>query len=176
MGRFDFRFATVAAGQEEFHVRSSASRPPTAPPPWFVHTAWRAHHALYRISLGHFLWTPSKRRGWGALFLTAIGRTSGHERSVIIGYVEDGENLVALAMNGWDEGDPSWHLNLEAHPDAMVRLAGQPARPVHGRQAAGEERDRLGQLWLAVDPKLDAYAALRSTSTPVVILEPRDPP
>jgi hypothetical protein len=49
-----------------------------------------------------------------ALLLTAIGRTSGQERSVIIGYVEDGANLVALAMNGWDEGDPSWHLNLEA--------------------------------------------------------------
>jgi deazaflavin-dependent oxidoreductase (nitroreductase family) len=131
---------------------------------------------LYRISRGRFLWTPSTRRGWGALLLTAIGRTSGQERSVIIGYVEDGANLVALAMNGWDEGDPLWYLNLAAHPDAMVRLAGQPARPVHARQAAGEERTRLWQLWLVVDPKLDAYAALRSTSTPVVILEPRDPP
>jgi len=157
-------------------LSSSASRPPTVPPPWFVHTAWRAHRALYRISRGRFLWTPSKRRGWGALLLTTIGRTSGQERSVIIGYVEDGANLVALAMNGWDEGDPSWHLNLAAHPDAMVRLAGQPARPVRAHQADGEERARLWQLWLVVDPKLDAYAGLRSTITPVVILEPRDPP
>jgi len=141
-----------------------------------VHTAWRAHRALYRISRGRFLWTPSRRRGWGALLLTAIGRTSGQERSVIIGYVEDGANLVALAMNGWDEGDPSWHLNLQADPDARVRLAGQPARHVRARQAGGEERERMWQMWLAVDPKLDAYAALRSTSTPVVILEPRDPP
>jgi hypothetical protein len=28
------------------------------------------------------------------------------------------------------------------------------------RAAAAEERDRLWQRWLAVDPKLDAYAAL----------------
>ena len=146
-------------------------RPPTVPPPWFVHTAWRAHRALYRFSGGRFLWTPSNKRGWGALRLTTIGRTSGRERSVIIGYVEDGANLIALAMNGWDEGDPSWCLNLAANPDAVVRLAGQRPHPVHARQAVGEERDRLWQLWLAVDPKLDAYAAGRSTNTPVVVLE-----
>lgn len=149
----------------------SPPRPPTVPPAWFVHTAWRAHRALYRLSGGRFLWTPSNKRGWGALRLTAIGRTSGQERSVIIGYVEDGERLIALAMNGWDEGDPSWSLNLQANPDAVIRIAGQPARRVHARQAVGEERDRLWQLWTAVDPKLDAYAARRSTITPVVVLE-----
>jgi deazaflavin-dependent oxidoreductase (nitroreductase family) len=100
---------------------------------------------------------------------------SGQDRSVIIGYVEDGANLVALAMNGWDEGDPSWCLNLEAHPDAVVRLAGQPPRAVHARRAAGEEHDRLWQCWVAIDPKLDGYARRRSTSTPVIVLEPAQP-
>ena len=147
-------------------------RSPTVPPPWFVHTAWRAHRSLYRFSGGRFLWTPSHKRGWGACRLTTIGRTSGRERSVIIGYVEDGANLIALAMNGWDEGDPSWCLNLEANPDAVVRLARQRPHPVRTRQPVGEERDRLWQLWLAVDPNLDAYAARRSTSTPVIVLEP----
>lgn len=110
----------------------------------------------------------------GALRLTTIGRKSGQERSVIIGYVEDGPNLVALAMNGWDEGHPSWWLNLEAHPDAVVRMARQRPRPVRTRPSAGEERDRLWQRWVAVDPKLDAYAGRRSTETPVIVLEPRD--
>ena len=154
-------------------MSSAESRPPSVPPPWIVHTAWRAHRALYRLSGGRFLWTPSNKRGWGALRLTAIGRTSGQERSVIIGYVEDGADLVAIAMNGWDEGDPSWCLNLEAHPDAVVRLAGQPPRRVQARRATGEERDRLWRLWLAVDPKLDGYAGRRSTVTPVVVLEPK---
>ena len=31
---------------------------------------------------------------------------------------------------------------------------------------AGKERDRLWQRWVAVDPKLDAYAGRRSTETP----------
>ncbi len=145
---------------------------PRLPPPWFVHTAWRVHRALHRLSGGRFLWTTSNKRGWGALHLTTIGRKTGQERNVIIGYLEDGENLVAMAMNGWDEGHPAWWLNLEAAPDATVRLAGLPPRRVRARAAVGEERDRLWQRWVAVNSDLDAYAALRSTETPVVVFEP----
>ena len=155
-------------------VGTVTARPPRVPPPWFVHAAWRAHRALYRLSGGRFLWTTEDKRGWGALRLTTIGRKSGHERSVIIGYVEDGPNLVALAMNGWDEGNPSWWLNLQAQPEAVVKLAGQHPRPVRARQAAGSERDWLWQCWAAVNPQLDSFAGLRSTETPVVVLEPRD--
>ena len=153
---------------------TTTPRPPHVLPQWFVHTAWRAHRALYRLSGGRVLWTTANKRGWGALRLTTIGRKSGHERSVIIGYVEDGPNLVAPAMNGWDEGHPSWWLNLETHPEAVVRLVGQHPRPVRARAAAGSERDRLWQRWVAADPQFDALAGLRSTETPVVVLEPRD--
>jgi deazaflavin-dependent oxidoreductase (nitroreductase family) len=138
-----------------------------------VRTAWHVHRALYRLSGGRFLWTTANKRGWGALRLTTIGRRSGRERSVIIGYVEDGPNLVALAMNGWGEGHPSWWLNLEARPDAVVRLAGQDPRPIRAHRATGDERDRLWRCWVAVDPRIDAYAGLRSTATPVIVLEPR---
>ena len=74
------------------------------PPAWFKHTFWRVHRLMYRLSGGRFLWTTSSKRGWGALHLTTIGRRSGEQRSVILGYLEDGSNLVTLAMNGWDEG------------------------------------------------------------------------
>ena len=148
------------------------SRPPKLPPPWFVHTAWRVHRALYRLSRGRFLWTTTNKRGWGALHLTTIGRKSGRERSVILGYIEDGPNLVTVAMNGWDEGHPAWWLNLEAHPDAVVRLAGEAPHPVRARRAAGQERDRLWQRWVAVAADHDAYAERRKTETPVVVLEP----
>jgi deazaflavin-dependent oxidoreductase (nitroreductase family) len=157
-------------------MSNAAARPPRPPAPWFVHTVWRAHRALYRLSGGRFLWTTSNKRGWGALRLTTIGRRSGQERSVIIGYLEDGPNLVALAMNGWDEGRPAWWLNLAAHPDAVVRLARQQPRVVRARAAAGDERDWLWQRWVAVEPKLDAYAGRRSTETAVVVLEPRNGP
>jgi len=155
-------------------MTGAARRPPRVPPPWFVHTAWRVHRALHRLSGGRFLWTPSNKRGWGALRLTTVGRKSGKERTVILGYLEDGADLVTLAMNGWDEGHPAWWLNLEAHPDAVARLAGGPSRPVRARAATGEERDRLWQRWGAVNPDLEGYAGRRSTETPVVVLEPRD--
>jgi F420H(2)-dependent quinone reductase len=155
-------------------MSDAATRPPKVPPPWFVHAAWRVHRALYRLSGGRFLWTPVEQARLGALRLTTIGRRSGHQRSVIIGYLEDGSNLVALAMNGWDEGHPAWWRNPEAHPDAVVRLARQHPRPVRARPAAGQEHDRLWQRWVAVDPKLDAYAGRRSTPTPVIVLEPRN--
>src|SRR4051812_48810618 len=91
-------------------VATTATQEAKLPPAWFKHAFWRVHRALYKISRGHFLWTTSGKRRWGALHLTTIGRKSGKERSVIIAYLEDGPNLTALAMNGWDEGQPSWWL------------------------------------------------------------------
>src|SRR3954454_17037362 len=123
-------------------MTTSPARTPKHPPPWFVHSAWRVHRALYRLSGGRFLWTTSNKRGWGSLRLTTVGRHSGQERGVIIGYLEDGPSLVALAMNGWDEGRPAWSLNLEAHPDAVIRLADELPRPVRARFAAGAESER----------------------------------
>jgi F420H(2)-dependent quinone reductase len=155
-------------------VSDGATRAPKVPPPWFLHAAWRTHRALDRLSGGRFLWTPANRRGWGALRLTTVGRRSGQERSVIVGYLDDGRDLVTLAMNGWEEGHPAWWLNLEARPDAVVRTANGDPRPVRARRAVGEERSRLWQRWVAVDPGLDAFAARRSTETPVIVLERRD--
>jgi deazaflavin-dependent oxidoreductase (nitroreductase family) len=108
--------------------------------------------------------------------LATTGRVSGRERSVILGYLEDGPNLVTLAMNGGEEGHPAWWRNLEAHPDAVVRLAQQDPRPVHARAAEGAERERLWARWVAIDPGHDAYAARRSTPIVVVVLEPRPAP
>jgi len=155
-------------------VARPAKSPPKLPPAWFMHAFWRVHRALYRLSGGHFLWTPASKRGWGAAGLTTTGRKSGKERSVIIGYIEDGPNLIALAMNGWDDGHPAWWLNLEAHPDAVVRLPRQDPRPVHTRLAAGDERERLWQRWLKIEPEIDTYAHRRSVETPIVVFESRD--
>lgn len=146
--------------------------PKKMPPPWFVHTAWRVHRVLHRVSGGRFLWTPANKRGWGAMRLTTTGHRSGQERTVIVGYLDDGPDLVVMAMNGWDEGHPAWWRNLEATPDAVVKLSGEEPRPVRARRAEGEERERLWERWKGTDPDLDAFAARRSTETPVVVFEP----
>ena len=66
-------------------------------------------------------------------------------------------------------------VNLQAHPDATVDSV-KGSRPVRARAAEGEERSRLWTRWRDIDRQLAAYAALRSSETAVVILEPRSAP
>jgi deazaflavin-dependent oxidoreductase (nitroreductase family) len=151
---------------------SEAKSKPWLPPRWFIRTFWFGHRRFYRLTGGRLgLWRPKADR-WGALRLNTIGRRTGHQHSVMVGYFEDGPNLVALAMNGWGEGEPAWWLNLQAHPEVGVDLADGP-RLVTGRAAEGEERERLWSRWREIDKNLDAYAARRSAPTAVVVLEPR---
>ena len=72
---------------------------PSLPPRWFVRAAWVVHRAIHRLTPGRFgLWRPKPNR-WGTLRLVTVGRRTGRERSAILGYYEDGANLVTLAMN-----------------------------------------------------------------------------
>jgi deazaflavin-dependent oxidoreductase (nitroreductase family) len=145
---------------------------PRVPPRWFVRFAWYAHRALYRVTGGRVgLWRAKANR-WGTLRLTTTGRRTHQERSVILGYLEDGPNLITMAMNGWADGEPAWWLNLQANPNAKVDLVDGP-RSVTARAAAGAERSRLWAKWRELDANLDGYAARRSSETAVVIFEPR---
>lgn len=143
------------------------------PPRWFVVTAWHVHRWILGVTGGRTgLWRPRPGK-WGALRLTTRGRRSGEPRSVIVGYYEDGPNLISMAMNGWGAPEPAWWLNLQAHPEAVVELPGRIRREVLGRAAVGSEREQLWQRWREIDQKLDGYAALRPQETAVVVLEPR---
>ena len=90
----------------------------------------------------------------------------------ILGYFEDGADLVTMAMNGWADAEPAWWLNLQAHPDVTVDLPGG-SRAVHAHAADKHERPRLWARWAGYDKDLDAFAARRSRETAVVILSPR---
>ena len=146
------------------------------PPRWFIRTAWVAHRALYRITRGRVgLARPTEGGRFGMLRLHAIGRRTGEERIVILGYYEDGPNLVTLAMNGWGTAAPAWSLNLRANPDAEVDLV-DGTRRIRSRVADGAERDLLWAVVGAVHgwgDDLDALAALRARQTDVVVLAPR---
>ena len=151
---------------------TESRRPPPLPPRWFVRAAWAGHRALYSITGGRRgLRSPTAER-WGMLRLRTVGRHTGEERIAILGYIEDGSNLVTKAMNGWAAPEPAWWLNLLAHPDAMVDLS-DGSRLIRGRAATEDERPRLWASWAVYNKKQDAYAALRSRQTQVVILEPR---
>lgn len=154
-------------------VRRQPAR--TLPRP-LVGVAWAMHRAVYRLSGGRAgLAEPEPGRRFGMMRLATIGRRSGKPRVAIVGYFEDGANLVTVAMNGWAAAEPAWWLNLQANPNAVVGLA-TGARSVRGRVADGAERDAL---WARLrefpgwGDDMDALAARRPTRTAVVVLEPR---
>jgi len=153
-------------------MTAARQRTPKLPPRLFVRVAWVVHRAIYRFTRGRRgLWRP-KADAFGTMRLNTIGRRSGQPRVAIVGYYEDGPNLVTLAMNGWADGEPAWWLNLQAQPDTLVELKDGP-RAVRGRAAVGEERDRLWAGWHRFSDNYDAWAAMRSRTTAVVVLEPR---
>lgn len=156
----------------ERRKRGSSDRPARLPPRWFIVAFWHLHRALVKITRGHLgLWRP-KPDGWGALRLTTVGRRTGRHRAVLVGYFEDGDDLIAMAMNGWGEAEPAWWLNLQAHPDATVQTR-DGVRSVRARRAEGPERDRLWSRWEEIDDGLDSYAERRPRETAVVVFEPR---
>src|SRR5262245_33565733 len=150
---------------------------PWLPPRWFIHFAWIAHRTIYRATGGRRgLNVPAGSR-FGTMRLRTVGRRSGKERAAILGYFEDGRNLVTLAMNGWGAAEPAWWLNLQANPDAEIDVKGAGSRPVRARAAIGEERTRL---WARFDEfpgwgrnDVSAYSKKRPGETAVVVLEPR---
>ena len=143
------------------------------PPRWFIKAAWRAHRRIVRASRGRKgLWPPGPGK-WGALRLTTTGRRSGEPRSVIIGYYEDGPNLVSMAMNGWGAAEPAWWLNLQTDPQAVVELAGGIRREVLGRPAVGGERERMWQRWCALAKNLSGREPASHRGTPSGPQRPR---
>ena len=150
--------------------------PPWLPPRWFIRGAWVAHRAIHRFTGGRRgLALPTPGGKFGYLRLKTVGRRSGQERAAILGYYEDGPDLITLAMNGWADAEPAWWLNLQAHPDASVELK-NGSRAVRGRAAEGEERARLWaklRAYSGYGDDLEGYARLRSSETAVIVLEPR---
>ncbi len=151
-------------------------RTPWLPPRWFIHTAWIAHRTAYRVTGGRRgLSLPTADGKFGQMRLRTVGRKSGKERIAILGYQEDGPNLVTLAMNGWGDPEPAWWLNLQAQPDVVLDLK-DGTRVVRARAAQGEERERLWRKfneYRGWGSDVDAFARRRSRETAVVIFEPR---
>lgn len=156
-------------------IDAAPKRAPRLPPRWFMRLFWAAQRALYSVTRGRFGLRTATTERWGMMRLRTVGRRTGEERAAILGYFEDGPNLVTLAMNGFADAEPAWWLNVQARPDTSVDLP-DGSRAVHVRAASEDERPRLWAKWAVYDKDLDAFAARRSRETQVVILEPLTAP
>jgi F420H(2)-dependent quinone reductase len=157
--------------KNEWRPRPPGSRLRRLPPRGFIRIAWAIHRGMVRVTGGRRgVWAARPGR-WGTMVLTTVGRRSGKNREAILGYYEDGPNLVTMAMNGWGAAEPAWWLNLQAKPDAVVELK-SGTRAVHARAAVGEERERLWKRFREFGDNPDDYAWRRPGVTQVVVLEP----
>jgi deazaflavin-dependent oxidoreductase (nitroreductase family) len=153
---------------------TEATKPSPQVPRWIVRSIWIGHRAAFRLTGGRFGLRTAEDTRWGMLRLRSTGRRSGRERVAILGFIEDGPNLVVPAMNGWADPEPAWWLNLQANPSATVELPDGSSRVVRARAAVGEERERLWRRFVDLRSAAftDANAALRSRETAIVVLEP----
>lgn len=133
-----------------------------------THYLGALHRVLYRASGGRL-----GARIWGLpiVLLTTTGRVSGQPRTVPLCSLRDGRNFVVIASYGGLDRPPSWWLNLQSDPHAIVQL-GRSVQDVVAREALPDERARL---WAEVTTRAPGYLAYeRRTSRriPVVLLEP----
>ena len=74
------------------HAPAKTERPVPRP---LIKTFWAIHRAIVRVSGGRLgLQQPERGAKFGMLRLHTVGRRSGQSRVAMVGYFEDGPNLV----------------------------------------------------------------------------------
>jgi deazaflavin-dependent oxidoreductase (nitroreductase family) len=119
----------------------------------------------------------AKFLGFNALVLTTVGRKTGAERSVPVGWFPgpDGSRLIVASAAG-ATGNPAWYYNLAAHPDQVqIEVEGQNV-PVTAEQLHGSERAQAWQQILTAAPRFAKYQQKTDRELPIIRLTPRSAP
>ena len=132
----------------------------------------RAHRVLLAVSG----WRIGARVGsMPVVELHTVGRSSGARRhAVLTAPVHEDGRYVLVASKGGEPRHPSWYVNLRAHPDVELTVAGRRI-PMRARTATPEER---AELWPLITRAYRGYADYQRRTAreiPVVICEPRAP-
>ncbi len=133
-----------------------------------VELFWKLHPWLYRKSGGRLL---GKLVGMKVLLLTTTGAKSGAPRTTALTYLEADGAFVVIGSFLGEPRHPAWVHNLRANPRATVQL-GAREMAVSAREARGEERARLWQRLVALQPDYRAVEGRTDREIPVVILTP----
>ncbi len=116
--------------------------------------AARVDPFIYKVTGGRF--TVTGPPTIPMLSLTTIGRKSGKERTVQLGYAEDGEDLLIVASNFGGTNHPAWSYNLDANPQAKIRL-GPELKDVVARRITDSEKAILWPKIADTIPQMHSY-------------------
>ena len=133
-----------------------------------VELFWKVHPWLYRMSGGRLL---GRLVGMKVLLLTTTGAKTGAVRTTALTYLEAGSAYVVIGSFLGEPRHPAWVHNLRANPRATVQLGAREIA-VTAREARGDERARLWQQLVALQPDYRAYEGRTDREIPVVVLEP----
>ena len=130
----------------------------------------RVHRLVLAVSFGR---AGRRFGGMPSLELTTTGRRSGEPRATMLtAPLVDGDIVVVVASRGGDDTDPAWYRNLVDQPSVTVRLVGEAPRAMRARTVVGDERARLWERIVAVQPRYAGYQSKTDRVIPVVVLEP----
>jgi deazaflavin-dependent oxidoreductase (nitroreductase family) len=103
------------------------------------------------------------------LLLTARGRKSGRERTVVLQYFPDGDAMVVAAANDGGSTHPGWYLNLRADPNAQVEIMGRTMH-VRAEELHAEAAADWWQRILLRDPSYERYQRATERTIPIIRL------
>ena len=131
-----------------------------------VSVAWAQNHhshfvCWYRLLGGRFVGRT--------LLLTTVGRRSGQPRTVVVGYLRYGDDVIVTGSNFAKPAVPAWVLNLRVHPEAEVRL-GRERYQARVEFLKGEDRAGQWDRLVAADPTYDQVQRLAGREIPVIRL------
>ena len=126
------------------------------------------HKGIYRASGGRLMGSFD---GMPVLMLTTTGRKSGKARTTPLMYIEENGTYAVVGSAAGRPQHPAWFLNLQASPEASVRI-GKETRRVRARVADEAERDRLFGAFKTTAKRYAGYEQKTDRRIPVAILEP----
>jgi deazaflavin-dependent oxidoreductase (nitroreductase family) len=128
------------------------------------------HGAVLRLSGGRI---GGRGLGMPVIELTTTGRKTGRKHTVLLtSPLQEGDTLVVVASAGGNDQHPAWFLNVGAHPDVEVAIAGKDKRAMRARVATPDERARLWERVTTDHKNYADYQKKTEREIPLVLLEP----
>jgi deazaflavin-dependent oxidoreductase (nitroreductase family) len=134
---------------------------------WLMPKMTPAHVWMYRKLHGRFV----NRATGGApvLLMTTTGRRSSQPRTVALGHLPDGDDVIVAGTNGGQPALPAWIHNLRANPKAEVELGGK-RYPARAEFLEGEEWQEHWQRLVTAFPIYDQARRFAGRHIPLVRL------
>ncbi|PSL05986.1 deazaflavin-dependent oxidoreductase (nitroreductase family) [Haloactinopolyspora alba] len=138
------------------------------------------------IKLNVFAYRRSQGRILGrfgdleALLITTVGRKTGKERTVPLGYLFDRGRFIVVAVPGHFDipggpkaVDPAWYRNIQANPQASIHI-GKEVIDVTAATATGADHDRYWEQFTTAYPFIGEFFKRADRPPPIVVLTPND--